>query len=132
MTDTPKVPREWTISKYLQLIERTGGPPGNQIISFVNGPDCTDVNVIEHSAYQSAVDALEQEKICSARIFSDAGKLTKERDQALERAAGLVSALEVYAATNETFPEYGDVARQALKDWVSRAEAFTSPPRFEK
>jgi hypothetical protein len=89
MTDTPKVPREWTISKYLQLIERTGGPPGNQIISFVNGPDCTDVNVIEHSAYQSAVDALEQEKICSARIFSDAGKLTKERDQSARESRGV-------------------------------------------
>lgn len=28
----------------------------------------------------------------------------------------LVEALETYAMTNETFPEYGDVARQALAD----------------
>jgi hypothetical protein len=67
-----------------------------------------------------------------ATAYAINATLTKELTALRERAAGLVSALEVYAATNETFPEYGDVARQALKDWVSRAEAFTSPPRFEK
>jgi len=30
----------------------------------------------------------------------------------------LVTALEVYAMTNETFPEYGDVAREALAKWA--------------
>lgn len=29
----------------------------------------------------------------------------------------LLTALETYAMTNETFPEYGDVARQTLTNW---------------
>jgi hypothetical protein len=31
-----------------------------------------------------------------------------------EREKGLILALEMYAMTNETFPEYGDLARAAL------------------
>ncbi len=46
-------------------------------------------------------------------------KRIQDAERALERErarrAILENALEVYAMTNETFPEYGDVARQALE-----------------
>lgn len=37
--------------------------------------------------------------------------------EALAQAEKLASALEVYAMTNETFPEYGDVAQEALAEF---------------
>lgn len=36
-------------------------------------------------------------------------------DACYAEMAPLISALEIYAMTNETFPEYGDAAREALK-----------------
>ena len=38
-------------------------------------------------------------------------------DQLMQQAQNMALALSVYAMTNETFPEYSDVARQALKQF---------------
>lgn len=41
-------------------------------------------------------------------------RLKFELDHEIEKLGACVKALEMYAMTNETFPEYGDVAREAL------------------
>lgn len=45
---------EWIISKALVTYARPGGPPGNQIVSSITGPDCMDARVVEYSALEHA------------------------------------------------------------------------------
>lgn len=44
-------------------------------------------------------------------------KLKAERNEYREKCLRLTTALEVYAMTNETFPEYGTVARETLEQY---------------
>lgn len=45
-------------------------------------------------------------------------------DSLKREAEKLVEALETYAMTNETFPEYGDVARKAIADYKKFKEGL--------
>ena len=49
--------------------------------------------------------------------ISEAGKRLGAENQALREA------LEIYAITNETFPEYGDVAREVLNKYKTAEDA---------
>lgn len=52
------------------------------------------------------------------KAYADFRERTAQSELSRVRAQNevLKCALEMYAITNETFPEYGDVARQALQD----------------
>jgi hypothetical protein len=60
--------------------------------------------------------ALEQAQEDNERIFATHVKLRDECTFLTIKLMKAVDALKVYAMTNETFPEYGDVARSVLKE----------------
>jgi hypothetical protein len=77
---------------------------------------------IEAAAYSACTQADHNGEPYPCQITFDGFKAGAKfaDDTPSERVLMLVAALETYAMTNETFPEYGDVARQALESWSAK------------
>lgn len=80
------------------------------------------VRVIEHSAYAALKAQLDQERIASARIFSDAGRLTEERNAAV---AAMNDAHESLRKSGDTFRE-NDELRAKLSEMSALVERLTN------
>jgi hypothetical protein len=69
-----------------------------------------DIQMIDISAYKAIV--AERDELHAKNI-----QLHAENERLREASEKLALALDLYAMVNQTFPEYGDVARLALAEY---------------